>query len=80
MIFNCISNVPGFFKCINNCTGDVAFIDENGHARDLKQIAAHAETLKGLFKIDQLQRLEVRASALEDRQRLLRFMQEMSVR
>lgn len=77
MIFYSITNIPAFFRCVNNCRGDVAFIDERGEMQDLKPIARQGAALGGLIQTGQLGRIEVRASALEDRQRLMRFMQEM---
>ena len=74
MNFTCITDIPAFFRCISACTGDVSYIDQNGVARDIKQLARQAETLGALFAHSELRDLEIHAVTLEDRRRLLRYM------
>lgn len=78
MIFNHISNIPAFFRCVNSCSGDVAFVDESGKVRDLKKLAAKGALPESMVTSGQICNLEVLASTLEDRKKLIWFMHQMT--
>lgn len=78
MYFHCITNLPAFFQRIRSCVGEVSFVDERGIERDLKKLAASVVNCDLIFCGSQLEKLEVRASCLEDRKQLIRYMSEMS--
>lgn len=75
MLFVNIKNAGAFFRRIEECRGNVAYLDAQGARRDLKKAASellHADFLPK----PAIPELEVFAEDPRDRERLLRFMME----
>lgn len=77
MIFYSITNISDFLGCVSKCTGDVAFIDDNGEMQDLKRLARQDTPFLGMIQSGCLRKLDVRVCKVEDRMRLMRYMHEM---
>jgi len=78
MNFTCITNIPAFFRCVADCSGDVFFVDKDGVQRNLKQLALSAAGFEHLFSATVMHDLTVTAVTIEDRRKLMRHMMEMT--
>lgn len=78
MLFVNINNAGAFFRRIEECRGNVAYLDAQGARRDLKKAASELLHADFLAK-SSIPALEVFAEDLHDRERLLRFMMEARI-
>ena len=75
MLFVNIHNSGAFFRQIEKCVGNVAYVDAHGIRRDLKSVAAQLANADFLPERD-IPELEVFADRADDRERLLRYMMQ----
>lgn len=73
MKFYNISDVPGFFKAIDKCQGDVYLVTKDGDSLNLKSQITKYIAFSEYFKNASLDELDVRFTRTEDAKHMLDY-------
>ncbi len=69
-----ITNIDKFFKVIDECTGKVELVTEEGDRLNLKSKLSQYVSMAKLFSDGQIGELEIIAYEAEDVEKLIQFM------
>ena len=72
-----ISNIDGLFAVINQCTGNVELISDEGDCINLKSRLAQYMTVAGAFSDGYIRSLRLRVEKDEDKVRIFDFIREV---
>lgn len=71
-----ISDIEGFFKVIDQCSGKVELVTGEGDRLNLKSKLCQYVSMANIFSNSEIPELELIAENQEDADRLARFMKE----
>lgn len=74
MIIKNITNVEGFFKQVDKCSGSVELITKQGDRLNLKSKLSQYVSLAGIFGDSKIDEIELIVSEPEDVGKLLEFL------
>ena len=69
-----IKNIDEFFKMINQCSGDVELVTNEGDRLNLKSKLCQVVALAGVFSCEEIPEMELVASDQEDIMKIVDFM------
>lgn len=71
-----IKNVDAFFEMINQCSGSVELVTNEGDRLNLKSKLCQIVALAGVFSCEEIPEMELITSGLEDAMKIVNFMGE----